>query len=129
MRMDGVARYALLGALAVSLACARNSEETDTGASGDVTATDTGATVRVRPDTSAIVDTSGMMPSADSTGGAGAPVRPTATDSARMTIDTTAPALPADPSAPAVPDTASPAPGWPTDSSQGGWSTPPDSGQ
>jgi hypothetical protein len=128
MRIDGVARYALLGALAVSLACARNSEDTDTGASGDVTATDTGATVRVRPDTSAMIDTSGMLPPADSTGGAGAPVRPTGTDSARMTIDSTAPALP-DPSSPAVPDTSSTAPGWPSDSSQGGWSTPPDSGQ
>jgi hypothetical protein len=45
----------------------------------------------------------------DSTAGDGAPVRPTATDSARMTIDSSAGG------------------GWPADSSQGGWSTPPDS--
>ena len=109
MRIDCVARYAVLGALAVSLACARNSEESDdSGVSGSVTSTDTGATVRVRPDTNA-ADTAGTRTDMDSTAGDGAPVRPTATDSARMTIDSSAGG------------------GWPADSSQGGWSTPPDS--
>ncbi len=123
MRIDGIARYALLGALAVSLACARNSE--DTGATGSVTTTaDTGATVRVRADTAGteiIGDTSqGTMTDLDSTAGSGEPVRPTATDSARMTVD---------PNAAGSSDTSAAGPGWPSDTTQGGWSTPPDSGR
>jgi hypothetical protein len=120
VRFDSYARYALIGALAISLACARNTEEEDTSATGAVTATDTGATVRVKPDTTAM-DTVGkipadtvrapidtMRPPMDST------IRPGTTDSAR--IGTGA-------------DTTSPGPGWPTDTTKGGWSTPPDSGR
>jgi hypothetical protein len=117
VKLDSYARYALMGALAISLACARNSEEMDdTSASGSVTATDTGATVRVKADTTAM-DTVGMTPSdtirapVDSASGAGATVRPGATDSARIGVE---------------PDTTTAAPGWPKDTSSG-WSTPPDS--
>jgi hypothetical protein len=105
MRMDGLARYAILGALAVSLACARNSEETDTGATGSVTAADTGVTVRVRPDTNAADTSQGAGTNPDSAAGEGEPVRPTPTDSTR---------------------TDSAGGGWPVDS-LGGWPTPPDS--
>jgi hypothetical protein len=138
MRIDSLARFALVGALAVSLACARNTEDTDAGATGSVTTTDTGATVKVSPDTSAadtagteiIGDTSqGTRTDLDSTAGTGEPVRPTATDSARLTVD----------SAGMIKDTTrlhtdsaqvnAPSPGWPEDTTQGGWSTPPDSGR
>jgi hypothetical protein len=139
MRIDSLAHYALVGALAVSLACARNSEDTDTGATGSVTTTDTGAAVTVSPDTGPadtagteiIQDTSrGTQTDLDSTAGAGAPVRAGTTDSARMTIDTTDTSATSD-SAPLQPDTANvnPGPGWPEDTTQGGWSTPPDSGR
>lgn len=120
MRFDNCARYALIGALAISLACARNTEEEDTSATGAVTTTDTGATVRVKPDTTAM-DTVGKMPTdtlrppsdtmrptMDST------VHPSTTDSARIGTGV---------------DTMSPGPGWPTDTTKGGWSTPPDSGR
>jgi hypothetical protein len=122
VKLDSYARYALMGALAISLACARNTEDMDdTTATGDVTTTDTGATVRVKPDTAAM-DTLGMPPSdtvrptmgEDSAAGAGAPVRPGTTDSARIGVE---------------PDTTSPGPGWPSDTSGGGWTTPPDSGR
>ncbi len=108
MRIDGYARYALLGALVVSLACARNKEDmNDTGATGSVTTTDTGATIRVRPDTN-VADTAG-------TGAIGDTSQGTRTDP-----DSTA-------GAGAASDTLSPGAGWPADSSRGGWSIPPDS--
>lgn len=124
MRLDSYARYALIGALAISLACARNTEEDmDDTTSGRVSETDTGATVRVRPDTTAMdtvgkmpadtvrpsMDTTAMPPSPDTTVGT-PPISPTP-DSARI----------------GGADTSAAAPGWPSDSTQGGWSTPPDS--
>ena len=120
MRIDSCARFALLGALVVSLACARNIENgDDTGATGRVTTADTGATVRVRPDTTVSPDTVGRA-HPDSATGAAAPARPGTADSAGpgMTpVDT------------AMADTSA-GPGWPVDTMQGGgWATPPDSGQ
>ncbi len=93
MRIDGLARSALVMALAASLACARNTDS-ESGATGSVTTTaDTGATIEVSPDTGR-ADTAGTEN----------PARPGTTDSARMTIDSTGAA---DPDA-----------GWPSDS---GW--------
>ena len=126
MKLDSYARYALMGALAISLACARNTEDVDdTTATGDVTTTDTGATVRVKPDTTPMdtvgkmpadtvrpsIDTTTMPPSPDTTMGT-PPISPS-TDSARI----------------GGPDTSAAAPGWPKDTSGGGWTTPPDSGR
>jgi hypothetical protein len=120
MRIDSCARFALLGALVVSLGCARNTENGDeTGATGRATAADTGATVRVRPDTTVSPDTLGRAHPDSATGGA-APARPGTADSARpgmAPVDT------------AMADTSA-GPGWPVDTMQGGgWATPPDSGQ
>jgi hypothetical protein len=119
MRIDSCARFALLGALVVSLGCARNTEnEDDTGATGRVTTADTGATVRVRPDTTVSPDTIGRA-HPDSAAG-GTPARPGTVDSARpgmAPVDT------------AMADTSA-GPGWPVDTMQGGgWATPPDSGR
>ncbi|MGH7630364.1 MAG: hypothetical protein ACREOF_13480 [Gemmatimonadales bacterium] len=110
MRLDSYARYALVGALLVSLACARNTGDAeDTSATGRVTTADTGATVRVRPDTSA-GDTA-------ETEVAGDTVRPSVTDS-----------VPTGPE-PTV-DTSTTGAGWPVDTMHGGgWSTPADSGR
>jgi hypothetical protein len=128
MRIDSIARYALVGVFAVALACARNAED-EAGATGSVTTTDTGATVEVSPTTGdsdtagtqITGDTSqGTMTDLDSTSGSGAPVRPGTTDSARMTIDTMGTA--GDTAGAAGPGT-----GWPTDTTQGGWTTPADS--
>lgn len=110
MRLNSYARYALLGALVVSLACARNTEDgDDTSATGRVTTADTGATVRVRLDTSA-GDTAGTEVAGDT-------VRPSVTDSAPTGLEPTV-------------DTSTTGPGWPVDTMHGGgWSTPADSGQ
>lgn len=70
MRLDSYARCALLGALVVSLACARNTEDGDnTSATGRVTTADTGAGPEVVGDT----------------------VRPSVTDSAPTGLEPTDP--------------------------------------
>lgn len=70
MRIDGYARWALLGTLVISLACARNSEEMD-----DTTATGRATTV----DTATTADTATVDPA------------PTADTVARTMPDTTHP--------------------------------------
>jgi hypothetical protein len=117
MKIDSFARYALIGAFAVSLACAKKSEETTTGRVAPV---DTGATVRITPEPPQ-GDTAGKAVVGDTV-----PAPPAVTDSARMRIDTTH--MPPDSGAGLPKDTSSGA-GWPKDTTHGGWSTPPDSGQ
>ncbi|MGH7628204.1 MAG: hypothetical protein ACREOF_02220 [Gemmatimonadales bacterium] len=110
MRLDSYGRYALLGALLVSLACARNTGDgDDTNATGRVTTADTGAPVRMQADTNA-GDTAGTEVAGDT-------VTPNVTDSAPTGLEPTV-------------DTATTGPGWPVDTMHGGgWSTPADSGR
>jgi len=138
MRTDSFARYALMGALAVALGCARNTEDMEDGtATGQTRTTDT-ATVQTRTaDTAVVADTAprgagvvGAHPdSADFTVSpidsvktgvvevnrhdstrAGAQADTAGNDSLRIHRDSAH---------------VDPGGGWPKDSTQGGWSTTP----
>jgi hypothetical protein len=134
MRINSIAQYALMGALAVSLGCARNTEDMEDGTATGQTRTADTTTVPTRTDTAAVSDTApqgagvvGAHPdSADYTVSPMDSVRTGVVDVNRD-------------SAAAGADTAGndslrihrdsahvdPGAGWPKDSSQGGWSTTP----
>jgi hypothetical protein len=131
MRINSFARYALMGALAVSLGCARNTEDMEDGtATGQTRTADTGAVADTAPRGAGVVgahpDSADFTVSPidsvktgvvevnrhDSTG-AGTQADTAGNDSLRIHRDSAQ----VDPGA-----------GWPKDSTQGGWSTtPPDS--
>jgi hypothetical protein len=130
MRIKGFAHYALMGALAVSLGCARNTEDTDDNtATGRASTADT--TTATTADTAgrgagvvgATADTFNVSP-IDSVRTGVVEVNPRHGDStaARTGADTAG-----TDSLRIHRDSANvdPAAGWPSDSTRGGWSTNP----
>ena len=135
MRINSIAQYALMGALAVSLGCARNTEDMEDGTTTGQTRTADTTTVPTRTDTAVVSDTAPQ----------GAGVVGAHPDSADYTVSpidsvrTGVVEVNSRDSSAAGADTAGndslrihrdsanvdPGAGWPKDSSQGGWSTAP----
>lgn len=128
MRINSFARYALMGALAVSLGCARNTEDMEDGtATGQTRTADTAVVADTAPRGAGVV---GAHPdSADFTVSPIDSVKTGVVDVNRH--DSTGTAAKADTagndSLRIHRDSAhvDPGAGWPKDSTQGGWSTTP----
>ena len=127
MTINSIARYAIMGALAISLGCARNTEGVDDTATtartstADTTAADTSsagvvgagadsADFHVSPIDS--VRTGVVEPGRRDTSATGTGADTAGTDTLRIHRDSA---------------NVEPGAGWPADTTQGGWSTPTDS--
>jgi hypothetical protein len=127
MTINSFARYALIGALAVSLGCARNTEDMDDGtatgrtSTADTTAADTSsagvvgadadsADFHVSPIDSVRTGVVEVDPNRGDTSTTTAGADTAGTDSLRIHRDSA---------------NVDPGAGWPSDSTQGGWSTNP----
>lgn len=125
MTITSIARYAIMGALAISLGCARNAEDVDDTAAtartstADTTAADTSSAGVVGADADSAdfhvspidsVRTGVVEPGQRDPSGTGADTA--GTDTLRIHRDSA---------------NVDPGAGWPADTTQGGWSTPTDS--